>query len=112
MPTTNSINLIKCQYNQLSNHFNTLDIIQGTNTKFLYLNGDLLLPIYLDSKISVALIDTGSNLSVIHSNVFGKLSPNCYTELPMSKNKTAVVANGQQISFQTYISTSIKLGDE
>jgi hypothetical protein len=30
----------------------------------------------------------------------------------MLKDKTAVVANGQQILFQTYISTSIRLGDE
>jgi predicted aspartyl protease len=112
MPTTNSINLIKCQYNQLSHHFTTKDVIQGTNTKFLYLNGDPLLPIYLDTKIYVGLIDTGSNLSVIHSNVFDKLSPNSYSALPMPQHKMAVVANGQQISFQAYISTSIKIGNE
>jgi hypothetical protein len=100
MPTTNSINLIKCQYNQLSHHFTTNDVIQGTNTQFLYFNGDPLLPISLDSKILVGLIDTGSNLSVIHSNVFDKLSPHFYSKLPMPQNKTAVVANGQHISFQ------------
>jgi hypothetical protein len=112
MPTTNSINLIKCQYNQISHYFAAKDVIRGTNTQFLYLNGDPLLPISLDSKIFVGLIDTGSNLSVIHSSVFNKLSPNSYSELPMPQNKTAVVANGQQISFQAYISTSIKLGNE
>jgi hypothetical protein len=83
MPTTNSINLIKCHYNQVSNHFNKQDIIQGSYTQCLYLHGDPLLPVYLNSPIFVGLIDT-----------------------------TAVVANGQQISFQAYISTSIKLGDE
>jgi hypothetical protein len=112
MPNSNSINLIKCNYNQVSVHFNTQQIIQGSNTQFLYQNGDPLLPIYLDSQIFIGLIDTGSNLSVIHSDVFAKLSPNCYCKLQMPIDKTAIVANGQQISFQTHISTCIRLGNE
>jgi hypothetical protein len=96
----------------ISHHFITKNIVQGINTQFLYLNGDPLLPVYLDSKIYVGLIDTGSNLSVIHSNVFQKLSPNSYTKLSVPINRTAVVANGQQIFFQAYISSTITLGND
>jgi hypothetical protein len=112
MPNSNSNNLIKCNYNQVSVHFNEQQIIQGSNTQFLYQNGDPLLPIYLDSQIFIGLIDTGSNLSVIHSDAFAKLSPNCYCKLQMSTDKTAIVVNGQHISFQAHISTSIRLGTE
>jgi hypothetical protein len=47
-----------------------IDIVKGFNTQFLYLHGDPLLPIYIISQIFVGLVDTGSNLSVMHSNVF------------------------------------------
>jgi hypothetical protein len=111
MPTTHSTNLIKYHYQQFSHKFHSADIIQGTNDRFLYFKGDPLLPISLDSKLYMGLIDTGSNLSVIHSKVFHQLSPNSYIKLHMPHNKTAIVANGQQISFHEYISTTIHLGN-
>jgi predicted aspartyl protease len=42
------------------------------------MNGEPLLPIALNGKIHVALIDTGCNQSIIHSEVFEKLPKECY----------------------------------
>jgi predicted aspartyl protease len=67
------------------------------------MNGEPLLPIALNGKIHVALIDTGCNQSIIHSEVFEKLPKECYRLLEMPKKRTAAMANGEHIYFSHHI---------
>jgi hypothetical protein len=80
--------------------------------EFLYINGDPLLPLWFDEKAYIGLIDTGSNISLIHTDVFNKLDSEHYTLLPMPATDTAVVANGNEINFSLFIRLNFRLGDE
>jgi hypothetical protein len=49
---------------------------------------------------------------LIHTDVFNKLNSKHFTLLPMPATDTAVVANGNEITFSHFVRLNLRLGNE
>jgi hypothetical protein len=64
------------------------------------------------ASLYVGLIDTGSNLSLIHSDVFHNLGRKYYQVLEMPIIDSALVANSNKINVSHFIRLEFKLDDK
>jgi hypothetical protein len=103
---------MKYSSKQLSDVFSNQNYGNNNPLEFIYIHGDPLLPIWFDETACIGLIDTGSNISLIHTDIFNKLDNKNYTLLSMPATDTAVVANGDEITFSHFIRLNFRLGNE
>jgi hypothetical protein len=73
-------------------------------TDFRVING-----VNIDNSKYIALLDTGSNVSLIHSNIFRKLHPSVYEILPMQHSRTASLANGNTMTFSRLVKLKLTI---
>jgi hypothetical protein len=79
------------------------------STDFRVINGEVIYTVNIDNLKYIALLDTGSNVSLIHSNVFRKLHPSVYEILPMHNTCTASLANGSTITFSQLVQLKLNI---
>jgi predicted aspartyl protease len=78
-------------------------------TDFRVMNGEVIYTVNIDHSKYIALLDTGSNVSLIHSNIFRKLPPSVYEIIPMENSRTASLANGNTMTLSQLVRVKLTI---
>jgi hypothetical protein len=78
-------------------------------TDFRVINGEVIYTVNIDRSKYIALLDTGSNVSLIHSNIFRKLHPSVYEIIPIEHSRTASLANGNTMTLSQLVRLNLTI---